>query len=947
MLKFLSKIFDQSQKTLGNFQQIVDQINAFEPKLKKLTDEQLKEKTVEFKAKVASRRQAGIHDDQILTELLPEAFAVVREASSRSLGMRHYDVQLIAGLAFHHGMIGEQKTGEGKTLSASLALYLNSLVGRGVHLVTVNDYLSQVGAGWMGPLYHSLGVSVSVIINQESFLYDPEFQGPEKGDDRLEHFRPIPRKEAYASDITYGTNNEFGFDYLRDNMAQTLDQMVQREHYFAIVDEADSILIDEARTPLIISAPDSEPTKKYYDFAKLVQTLEKDADFKVDEKMKTVTLTDLGVKRVEQKLGITNLYEQSFDTIHHVETSLKAKTLYHRDKEYIVKEGEVIIVDEHTGRLMYGRRYSDGLHQAIEAKEGVQIQQESRTLATISLQNYFRLYKKMAGMSGTAVTEGEEFKKIYNVDVLSIPTHRPVVRVDHPDVVYKTTRAKYGAIVQEVAEKHQAGQPVLIGTRSIEHNQIISDYLKRKKIPHEVLNAKNHEREAFIIADAGKKGQVTVATNIAGRGVDIVLGGAKPEMKDFLPESGKKGKIDKKAYEKAVAEWEKASQEVKDLGGLHVLGTERHESRRIDNQLRGRSGRQGDPGSSRFYLSLEDEIMRLFGGEQISKMMDFLKIEESQPIEHGMIGKAIESAQIKVEGFFFDQRKRLVEFDDVMNKQREIIYKRRKRLLKLGSDNGENQEDTLKTQILNYIQDEVQASVSLRAPENFTEDEMDAIVKEFLAVIPFDDASQKQLRTRLSTQASSVDDIVKELMEVVEHTYNSREKQLGETGMRQLERFVVLSTLDEMWMDHLDDIQSLRDGIWLRGDKQTVLSEYKKEAFTMFENLVKRIESEIAKRIFRIQVVNQPQPILDKAVEVKDESDLLKAVQTQQKPASTPQSTRGTTQDLAQALGKATAVSKPQPGQAKVKIGRNDPCPCGSGKKWKKCGMIDAPYHRV
>lgn len=947
MLKFLSKIFDQSQKTLGNFQQIVDQINAFEPKLKKLTDEQLKEKTVEFKAKVASRRQAGIHDDQILTELLPEAFAVVREASSRSLGMRHYDVQLIAGLAFHHGMIGEQKTGEGKTLSASLALYLNSLVGRGVHLVTVNDYLSQVGAGWMGPLYHSLGVSVSVIINQESFLYDPEFQGPEKGDDRLEHFRPIPRKEAYASDITYGTNNEFGFDYLRDNMAQTLDQMVQREHYFAIVDEADSILIDEARTPLIISAPDSEPTKKYYDFAKLVQTLEKDADFKVDEKMKTVTLTDLGVKRVEQKLGITNLYEQSFDTIHHVETSLKAKTLYHRDKEYIVKEGEVIIVDEHTGRLMYGRRYSDGLHQAIEAKEGVQIQQESRTLATISLQNYFRLYKKMAGMSGTAVTEGEEFKKIYNVDVLSIPTHRPVVRVDHPDVVYKTTRAKYGAIVQEVAEKHQAGQPVLIGTRSIEHNQIISDYLKRKKIPHEVLNAKNHEREAFIIADAGKKGQVTVATNIAGRGVDIVLGGAKPEMKDFLPESGKKGKIDKKAYEKAVAEWEKASQEVKDLGGLHVLGTERHESRRIDNQLRGRSGRQGDPGSSRFYLSLEDEIMRLFGGDQISKMMDFLKIEESQPIEHGMIGKAIESAQIKVEGFFFDQRKRLVEFDDVMNKQREIIYKRRKRLLKLGSDNGENQEDTLKTQILNYIQDEVQASVSLRAPENFTEDEMDAIVKEFLAVIPFDDASQKQLRTRLSTQASSVDDIVKELMEVVEHTYNSREKQLGETGMRQLERFVVLSTLDEMWMDHLDDIQSLRDGIWLRGDKQTVLSEYKKEAFTMFENLVKRIESEIAKRIFRIQVVNQPQPILDKAVEVKDESDLLKAVQTQQKPASTPQSTRGTTQDLAQALGKATAVSKPQPGQAKVKIGRNDPCPCGSGKKWKKCGMIDAPYHRV
>lgn len=945
MFKFISKIFDQSQRTLDSFQQTVDQINSLEPKVKKLTDKQLFAKTKEFKKTIDSQRKKGVSDKQILDEILPEVFAVVREVSSRTTGLRHYDVQLVAGLAFHQGMIAEQKTGEGKTLSASLPLYLNALLGRGAHLVTVNDYLALVGAGWMGPIYDALGISVSVITNQEAFLYDPEFQGPEKGDDRLEHFKPIDRKEAYAADITYGTNNEFGFDYLRDNMAQSLEQVVQREHFFAIVDEADSILIDEARTPLIISAPDAEPTKKYYDFAKMVQSLENEADFKVDEKMKTATLTDLGVKRIEQKLGVSNLYEESFDTIHQVETALKAKTLYRRDKEYIVRDGEVIIVDDHTGRLMYGRRYSDGLHQAIEAKEGVKIQQESRTLATISLQNYFRLYQKLAGMSGTAVTEGEEFKEIYDVDVVAIPTHRPVVRQDHPDVVYKTTRAKYGAIVQEIADKHETGQPVLIGTRSIDHNQIISEYLTRKKIPHEVLNAKNHEREAFIIADAGKKGQVTVATNIAGRGVDIVLGGAKPELTDFI--SGKTKKLNEKKYQKALADWEKKTQEVKDLGGLHVVGTERHESRRIDNQLRGRSGRQGDPGSSRFFLSLEDEIMRLFGGEQISKMMDFLKIEESQPIEHGMISKAVESAQVKVEGFFFDQRKRLVEFDDVMNKQREIIYKRRKRLLKLSSDNGESQEDTLKTQILDYIHDEIQTVVSLRAPEGFTEDEMAAIVKEFLTIIPFDEASQKRLSSQLADNTASTEEIIAELEKIVQQTYQSREKQLGNDQSRQLERYVVLSTLDEMWMDHLDDIQSLRDGIWLRGDKQTVLSEYKKEAFGMFESLVKRIESEIAKRVFRVQVMRQPTVDIHQAVEQKDESDLLDSVQAEKQTAAAPQTTTGSSSDLAQALGKAKAPSKPTPGQAKVKIGRNDPCPCGSGKKWKKCGMINAPSHRV
>lgn len=955
MLKIFSKLFDEHQKRIKKYREIVDQINNLEPVYQDLSDSDLKAKTEQFKEEIANLLKQKKSEQEALNIILPEAFAAVREASSRTLGLRHYDVQLIAGLSFHNGSITEQKTGEGKTLSATLALYLNSLLGKGVHLVTVNDYLSQIGAGWMGPIYQALGVSVSVIINDAAYLYEPSFQGPEKGDDRLEHFKPVSRKEAYAADITYGTNNEFGFDYLRDNMAQTLDDMVQREHYYAIVDEADSILIDEARTPLIISAPDSEPTQKYYDYARMVQSLSDNADFKVDEKMKSVTLTDLGVKRIEQKLGVKNLYEESFDTIHHVESALKAKTLYHRDKEYIVREGEVIIVDEHTGRLMYGRRYSDGLHQAIEAKEGAKIQQESRTLATISLQNYFRLYQKMSGMSGTALTESEEFKKIYNVEVLPIPTHRDVVRVDNPDVIYKTTRAKYGAIVKEVEEKQNLGQPVLIGTRSIDHNQIIADYLKRKNIPHQVLNAKNHEREAFIIADAGKKGQVTVATNIAGRGVDIVLGGAKPELKDFLPpteERTKSSKPDKKAYTAALEQWQKNHDEVVALGGLHVIGSERHESRRIDNQLRGRSGRQGDPGSSRFYVSLEDEIMRLFGGEQISKVMDFLKIEEDQPIEHGMIGKAIENAQIKVEGFFFDQRKRLVEFDDVMNTQREIIYKRRRRLLKQAeaSKDGDTEDhETLKSEIMTWIQDEIQTIVSLRSPEQFSKEEMADIVREFTAIIPFDDSSQKQLSEHLYQTAHTTQAITEELMKVIERTYTQREEEIGPLVYPQLERHVVLSTLDQMWMDHLDDIQSLRDGIWLRGDKQTVLSEYKKEAFNMFESLIERIESEVAKRIFRVQV-NTPQITVSRAaqaVEKKDGGDLLQSLQQEQQEKAAPKSKTGNVSDLARALNQATSVAKPKMVSAAAKIGRNDPCPCGSGKKWKKCGMINAPSHRA
>lgn len=975
MLKFLSTLFDEEAKKLKAYQKIVDQINDFEPKIKKLTDAQLSAQTEKFRKYIDQTRKEvspGNADamkqaeERVLEELLPEAFATVREAARRVLGMRHYDVQLLAGIALHKKNITEQKTGEGKTLTVTAPLYLNALLGKGAHLVTVNDYLAEVGVGWMGQLYHFLGMKTAVIVHDKAKLFDPEVDSEDRGDERLEHFVEISRKEAYAADITYGTNNEFGFDYLRDNMVQSLDQMVQRTdypHHFAIVDEADSILIDEARTPLIISAPDSEPTNKYYDSAHMVKSLVKDQDYKLDEKARSVTLTDLGVKRIEQKLGVKNLYEESFDTIHQVESALKAMTLYRRDKEYIVRDNQVVIVDEHTGRLMYGRRYSDGLHQSIEAKENVPIQQESRTLATISIQNYFRLYGKLAGMTGTAATESEEFNKIYSVDVLVIPTNVPVVRDDRPDVVYKTTAAKYSAIVKEIERLHEKGRPVLVGTRSIEHNQIIARFLERKKIPHQVLNAKNNEKEAFIIADAGKKGAITVATNIAGRGVDIVLGGAQPELKEFRKKtlSKKKTALPKQfaklnlptninpanykiaEYAKAMEKWRKAHEDVIERGGLHIIGTERHESRRIDNQLRGRAGRQGDPGSSQFFIALDDEIMRVFGGEQIAKVMDFLKIEEDQPIEHGMVGKSIESAQVKVEGFFFDQRKRLVEFDDVMNKHREIIYHRRRRLLE--------QSENLREEIEGFLEGEVRSIVVSKMADGFTSDEYSALVKEFVTIIPFDDGSQKRLLSdvkKLKEEQALTD----RLLEVVQSTYNSREKMLGANQLRMLERMVVLSTIDEKWMDHLDEVESLREGIWLRGDKRTVLSEYKKEAFTLFETLIQTIDSTIARRIFRVQPTTRPapQPVpTNVRLEKEDIHESLTkeiADATPPSPVAAPQKRSGSLGDLAQALGSAKAGAAPQPGSKQAKIGRNDPCPCGSGLKYKKCGLINAPEHR-
>jgi len=900
MFKALTSLLDTNQRELKRIQPLVSQINALEPEMEKLKKKDFAAKTAEFRL----RLQKG----ETLDDLLPEAFALVRSASQKTLGMRHFDVQLIAGIAFHRGMVAEQKTGEGKTLSATLALYLNALSGQGVHLVTVNDYLARRDAGWNAPLFNLLGLTVGIIVPHEAFIVDEDYTGKHQGDERLEHLRPVPRKEAYAADITYGTSSEFGFDYLRDNMAQSLEQVVQRGHHYAVVDEVDSILVDEARTPLIISAPDSEPTDKYLKFEGLIQSLVKDTDYEVDEKLRSATLTDYGVKRLETRLGIDNLYEKDYDTLHHIEQALKAKTLFQRDKEYVVKDDQIIIVDEHTGRLMHGRRYSDGLHQAIEAKEGVQIQKESKTLATISIQNYFRMYQKLAGMTGTAETEAEEFSKIYDVDVLVVPTNQPVQRLDHPDVVYKTTRAKYGAIVKEVGEKHLEGQPVLLGTRSIEHNEIIASFLKRKKIPFQLLNAKNHEREAQIIADAGKPGAVTVATNIAGRGVDIVLGGSPPEDK---------------SDEKALAKWRDSHEKVKSLGGLHVIGTERHESRRIDNQLRGRSGRQGDPGSSRFYVALDDEIMRIFGGQQVASLMTALKIPEDQPIEAGMVSRSIAQAQSKVEGFHFDQRKHLVEYDDVLNKQREIIYKRRQKILEI---DPQTDADSLFERLQEILDSEINLLVTARTLEGLSQSEVEAIIKEFNTLIPFDTQSQQKLKD-LASQAP--EDIISNLQSISADLL-SKKRENTDFEFANLAKFTLLKTIDDLWIEHLDNIEDLRQGIWLRGSQEQALSEYKREAYDLFETLISTIDAQVARRIFRIQVIKTQQPTVD-----------LSQAKTKHDTLATPPPDAGVDQE-ANPFAAALARTSTQPivkasGIKKEKLGRNDPCWCGSGKKFKKC----------
>jgi preprotein translocase subunit SecA len=757
----------------------------------------------------------------------------------------------------------------------------------------------------MGPVYDALGISVGVITHDSSAIYDPSYtESPSHGDDRLDHWRSCARREAYEADITYGTNNEFGFDYLRDNMVSAIPQMVQRSHYFAIVDEVDSVLIDEARTPLIISAPDTDPTDKYYKFSALVEKLNPDTDYKVDEKSRSATLTEHGITKVEKLLGVTNLYEKDFDSIHHIENALRARTLYLKDRDYIVKDDQVTIVDEFTGRLMFGRRWSDGLHQAVEAREGVKIQQESKTLATISFQNYFRMYEHLSGMTGTAATEAEEFKKIYKLEAVVVPTHKDMVRRDHGDVVYKTLRAKYGAIVGEIEERYNAGQPVLVGTTSIDKNEIVSEYLKRKKIPHNVLNAKNHEKEAMIISDAGKPGAVTVATNMAGRGVDIVLGGTKP------------------SNPKELKKWEELHQKVVNAGGLHVVGTERHEARRVDNQLRGRSGRQGDPGSTRFYLSLEDDLMRIFGGEQISSLMDRLSLPEDQPIENPLISRAIQQAQVKVEGFNFDIRKNLVEFDDVANQQREIIYKLRRRIL---------ESEDLKDEVLEKLNNQVERILLLSWGEEATKPDSEMILVGLMDIIPFDQASKDRIKKELGKDRNK-EELRELLTKMLTDVHASREKQVGQSVMRQIEKYAYLGSIDHLWIDHIDKVDDLREGVRLRAyGQRDPLVEFKNEAYQMFEGLIDRIDEELSHRIYRIAVSAPTTEIpVEKAQTNIDTADTTGLVEKQ---TSVP--------DNQEPPRSQPATESTQ--QLKKKLGRNDPCWCNSGKKWKKCHYPELP----
>ncbi len=871
MLNFIRNWLDDNSREIKRLQKTVNQINGLEREISALSDDQLQAQTPQFK----ERLEQGIS----LDDMLPEAFAVVREASKRVLGMRHFDVQLLGGMVLHSGKIAEMRTGEGKTLVATLPVYLNALLGKGVHVVTVNDYLARRDSEWMGRLYKFLGLSVGLIVHGLSW---------------------DERKFSYNCDVTYGTNNEFGFDYLRDNMALRAEQLVQRPLHYAIVDEVDSILIDEARTPLIISGQADKATDHYYTFAKLVPRLHKDTDFTVDEKAHTVVLTEEGVARVEQMLGVENLYDDiNMELTHHLNQALKAHALMKRDRDYVVKDGEVIIVDEFTGRLMFGRRYSDGLHQAIEAKEGVRVERESQTLATITFQNYFRMYEKLAGMTGTAETEQDEFRKIYNLDVVVIPTNKPMARQELSDVVYKTEPAKFNAVVEEIAQKHATGQPVLVGTISIEKSELLHEMLRRRGISHQVLNAKFHDKEAEIVAQAGRLGAVTIATNMAGRGTDIMLGGnpeflAQAELrthKDYDPDdpvaAGKLYRQLLKKYEQQCAD---EHSRVVELGGLHIIGTERHESRRIDNQLRGRSGRQGDPGASQFFSSLEDDLMRLFGSDNIAGIMDKLGMEEDVPIEHGLISRSIESAQKRVENRNFDIRKHVLEYDDVMNQQREVIYGQRMQVL-LG--------DNLKDVVLQMITDSVESAVEVYAPNGVIPEEWDL---EGLLTY----AEQIFLPDH-ELQVADLEDMgrgaLKEfLLEKTLSAYEVREAELGAEVMRELERMVLLRMVDEKWMDHLDAMDQLREGIGLRAyGQKNPLIEYKFESYQMFQNMVDAIREDVVRYVFRVNVVQAPQQQRN-TIENKYQDE-----------------------------------AAPGPVHREVKIGRNDPCPCGSGKKYKKC----------
>lgn len=869
MFGFLKKIIGtKNEREINRLMPVVGQINSFESAISSLSDEQLKNKTSEFKARLA----AG----ETLDDILPEAFAVVRESSKRVLKMRHFDVQLLGGIILHEGIIAEMKTGEGKTLVATLPVYLNALEGKGVHVVTVNDYLAKRDSQWMGKLYNFLGLSVGVIVHG---LTDEQ------------------RQFSYNSDITYGTNNEFGFDYLRDNMKYELSQFVQRELNYAIVDEVDSILVDEARTPLIISGPSEESTDKYYKIDKIIPKLQKEIDYTIDEKARTVILTEEGNIKAEKLLGAGNLYDPAnIELVHHILQGLKAYTLFKRDVDYVVKDGEVLIVDEFTGRLMPGRRWSDGLHQAVEAKEGVKIASENQTLATITFQNYFRMYNKLAGMTGTAATEAEEFAKIYNLDVLVVPTNQPMIRNDSPDMIYKSETGKFHAVISDIEERNAQGRPVLVGTISIEKSELLSSLLKKRGIKHSVLNAKYHEKEAEIIVQAGRSKAVTIATNMAGRGTDIILGG-NPEAvaKDMLKD---KTEYTDEDFTAAIREAEKQCatdrEKVVEFGGLHIIGTERHESRRIDNQLRGRAGRQGDPGSSRFYLSLEDDLMRIFGSDRISGLMGKLGMDDDVPIENRMVSSAIENAQKRVESQNFDIRKHLLEYDDVMNKQRKEIYAYRKEIL---------QSQNIKEKILLMIDEIAEEIISVHCPEDQNSDEWD--------MKGLKDSLYGTFSVSLDVALDNFQIIKDTVLSEVNKAYDKKEDEAGSDMMRYLERMMVLQVVDSQWKDHLLAMDHLKEGIGLRGyGQRDPLVEYKKEAFDMFSEMSGRISFEIITRLFKIQIQRSQEAEIERTRRI----------------------------NLNYNRGDGSLA---QPVTKGKKVGRNDPCPCGSGKKYKKCCGIN------
>ena len=876
MLKLGKVLGDPNERELKRLRPIVDEVNDLEPEFEALSDEGLLDKTEEFRDRV--------EDGESLEDVLPEAFALVREGAKRTLGQRHYDVQIMGGCILHQGKVAEMRTGEGKTLVATLPVYLNALEGKGVHVVTVNDYLARRDAQWMGQIYQKIGLTIACL------QHDNALRLTEGGE-----LEPVSRQDAYAADITYGTNSEFGFDYLRDNMVHDLKQLVQRPLNYCIIDEVDNILIDEARTPLIISGQSNDSAKEYKKFADLAPALRVDEDYTIDEKLRSASLTASGIEKLERRLGVTNLYDPSnYILTHYADNALKAHALYRKDREYVVRDGEVVIVDEFTGRLMPGRRYSDGLHQAIEAKERLKVRAESITMATITLQNYFRMYKKLAGMTGTAATESEELYKIYELDVLVVPTHMPMVRADEKDVIYTTEEAKFKAIVDEIEEHHDAGRPVLVGTVSIEKSELLSGHLRKRGIAHEVLNAKHHEREAAIVAQAGRVGAVTVATNMAGRGTDIVLGGAQADRE--------------------TGEWQVEHDEVVDLGGLMIIGTERHEARRIDNQLRGRAGRQGDPGETRFYLSLEDELMRRAGGDTAKKFMDWAGLPEETPIESGMVSKVIENAQTKVEGHNFDIRKHLLQYDEVVNEHRKVIYDERRKILRgadvkaniIGSEKGdEEKEERLVQRELDVLIDTHLMGQDLESWD------VEALLTGLRGMFPLPRDLTAEALGRLSKDEAR--DAVKTY---ARNLYEQREAEVGAETMRALERLVMLRSLDVHWIEHLTAMEKLRQGIGLRGVAQLdPLVAYKREAIVMFGELMDRIRQDVARMIFQVGV----RPAANGA----SAGGTARPVAVEQAPEQ---------RQMAAAAGRRTKAA----GRSN-KIGRNDPCHCGSGKKYKKC----------